>query len=598
VLGALATSLLLWFLGLFLLRGFRFPVGPDAPVYLWWTRLAGAEGLSTVERQGAVALLGALRGTGLGLPAVIAGVECALGVGVGLGAAAISRAGGASRTEWALAGVLSGTFSTHLVAGYVSSLVFAVVFLAALTLLADRPRRSMVAAAVLLGAGGLAHPLFFVVGAAVVLLAGASAFRADPDETRRALGALLGASAILGVGWLWLLAGPPVARADTSQDAFLRRAGLVEGLAHAYRDRLIHRWTRYVQWASVPLAALGARRPRGWVRRALWSWVAVTAVGVLLGFVTGRFPPDRFLTFGYAIPILAAAGLVTLVDRWSRRTGVAIALASALTLAMIAGAGIAWLREKPYLGQEAVHAVALGSRYASAAPPGTPWIFPVDSSSDRVSFLATRLANVIRSIVPPDRIRDVYVVAPPPPPGLPVDERVEWTALARLYADDAANAARDAPTPVVIDVAAFDGRHEGRAPVCRPRVCEALAGPRTTIGDDVSISAWVARMGPRPIGPTLVSSTERIALGAPLVLALLAAAGLGWSLAVTPDRVSAGALAPAFGTATLVLGGVVADRLGLRLSGFAPGLVLPGALAAAGYLALVAERRRRPQPAP
>src|SRR4029450_7856737 len=48
VLGALATSLLLWFLGLFLLRGFRFPVGPDAPVCLWWTRLAGAEGLSTV----------------------------------------------------------------------------------------------------------------------------------------------------------------------------------------------------------------------------------------------------------------------------------------------------------------------------------------------------------------------------------------------------------------------------------------------------------------------------------------------------------------------------------------------------------------------
>jgi hypothetical protein len=598
VLGALATGLLFWFLGLFLVRGFRFPVGPDAPVYLWWTRLAGAEGLSTVERPGAVALLGVLRGTGLGLPAAIAGAECALGVGVGLGAAAISRAGGASRTEWALAGVLSGTFATHLVAGYVSSLVFAVVFLAALTLLADRQRRSVIAAALLLGAGGLAHPLFFVVGAAIVLLAGALAFRAEPDEARRALGASLGASAILGAGWLWLLAGPPVARADTSQDAFLRRAGLVEGLAHAYRDRLIHRWTRYVEWASVPLAALGAARPRGWVRRALWSWLAVTVAGVLVGVVTGRLPPDRFLTFGYAIPILAAAGLVTLVERWSRRTGVAIALASALTLAMIAGAGIAWLREKPYLGQEAVDAVGLASRYASAAPPRTPWIFPVDSPSDRISFLATRLANVIRSIVPPDRIRDVYVVAPPPPPGLSVDERVEWAALARLYANDAASAARGAPTPTVIDVASFDGRHEGRAPVCRPPVCQALAGARTTIGDGVSISAWVASTAPRPIGAAVVSSTGRIALGAPLVLALLAAAGLGWSLVVTPDRISAGALAPAFGTATLVLGGVLADRLGLRLSGSAAGLVVPGALAVAGYLALVAERRRHAHPSP
>jgi hypothetical protein len=129
-------------------------------------------------------------------------------------------------------------------------------------------------------------------------------------------------------------------------------------------------------------------------------------------------------------------------------------------------------------------------------------------------------------------------------------------------------------------------------------VCQALAGARTTIGDGVSISAWVASTAPRPIGAAVVSSTGRIALGAPLVLALLAAAGLGWSLVVTPDRISAGALAPAFGTATLVLGGVLADRLGLRLSGSAAGLVVPGALAAAGYLALVAERRRHAHPSP
>jgi hypothetical protein len=598
VLGALATGLLLWFLGLFLLRGFRFPVGPDAPVYLWWTRLAGAEGLSTVERPGAVALLGVLRWTGVGLPAAVAGAECALGAGVGLGAAALARAGGASRIEWALAGVLSGTFATHLVAGYVSNLVFAVVFLAVLTVLAEDSRRSVVAAALLLGAGGLAHPLFFLAGAAIVLLAGLMALRSAPAQTRRALAASLGGGAVLGAGWLSLLAGPPLVSADTSQDAFLRRAGLLEDLAHAYRDRLIHRWSRYVQWASVPLAAFGARRPRGWVRRALWSWVGVTVAGVLFGVATGWLPPDRFLTFGYAIPILAASGLVALVQRWSRRAPLAIAVASALAIAMVAGAGIAWLREKPYLGQEAVDAVVHASRYASATPPRTPWIFPVDSPSDRVSFLATRLGNVIRATVPTDRIRDVRVMTPPPPPGLTDDERAEWAALARLYASDAATAARGGPALVVIDVAAFDGRDGGRTPVCRPPVCEALAAARTPVGDGVSLSASLASAPPRAIGDALASSTQRIAVGAPLVLVLLAVTGFGWSRVVTADPIAAAALAPAFGTGAVVLGGVLADRLGLRLSSAGPGLLVLGLVAAAGYLFLLAERRRAAHPAP
>ncbi len=73
-LGALAAGLLLWFLTLFVLRGFRYPVGPDGPVYLWWARLAAVEGVSTIERPGAAALLDALAAIGLGLPSVAAGV--------------------------------------------------------------------------------------------------------------------------------------------------------------------------------------------------------------------------------------------------------------------------------------------------------------------------------------------------------------------------------------------------------------------------------------------------------------------------------------------------------------------------------------------
>jgi branched-subunit amino acid transport protein AzlD len=595
---ALAVALLVWFVGLFALRGFRFPVGPDVPVYLWWTRLSGVEGLSTVERPGTMALLGVLRWIGVGLPAAVAGVECALGASVGLGAAALARARRGSRVVWVLAGALAGTFATHLAAGYVSNLVFAVPFIAVLVVLGDASRRSTVAAAIVLGAAALAHPLFFVVGAGVLLVAGALAFGSARDETWRAVAASAGGAAILGLGFLSMLAGPSILRVDTSQDAFLRRAGLGDTLAHAYRDRLIHRWTRYVQWASVPLALFAARRPEGWVRRALWAWFAVTALGVLVGMATTWFPPDRFLTFGYAIPILAAFGVVALVERWRRRRRLAIAVASALTVAMIAGAGIAWLREKPYLGTDAVADVVLASRYAATSPPGTPWIFPINSPSSRISFLATRVQNVIRASVPPDRIRDVYVVAPSPAVGISTDDRREWAALARLYASDAARAARDRPAPVVIDITAFHARLRPRPDVCDPPVCAALAAPRRTIGDGVSVSADVASAAARPMDTTLATSTIRIVAAGPLVLLVLFLAGFGWSGFVVRDRTHALALAPAFGTAAIVLGGVVADRLGLRLSSAAHGLLVLTLVTIAGYGVFLAERRRRPHPAP
>jgi hypothetical protein len=614
VLAALTAVLLIWFTGLFVLRGFRFPVGPDAPVYLWWTRLAGVEGLSTVERPGATALLGVLRWTGVGLPAAVAGAECALGVAVGLGSAALARAGGASRVGWGLAGALAGTFATHLAAGYVSNLVFAVVFIGAVTVLDGPSRRAVLAAAILLGAGGLAHPLFFLVGVVVLVVAGAIALHDGVrGEAWRGVAASAGGGAILAAGWLSMLAGPAVPAGDTSQDAFLRRAGLGDTLAHAYRDRLIHRWTRYVQWASLPLATLGAARPRGWVRRALWGWAAVTIAGVFVGAAAGWFPPDRLITFGYAIPILAAFGLVWLVERWPRRRALAIAVAAALAAAMVAGAGIAWLREKPYLGTTAVDAVVTASRYAAATPRGTPWVFPVDSPSSRISFLATRARNVIRAAVPPDRIADVYVIAPPPPAGLSSGDEREWSELARLYAAEATTAALGAPPPIVIDVAAFDDRDDRRRPLCgsptggsgtaQSPVCEALNAPMVRVADGVSLSALSsAATGAAPLAPrdaALDSSTARIAVAAPLVLAILGAAGLGWSLLLTRDPIRALGLSPAFGTTAILLGGVIADRIGLRLDGAGAGLLVLALVTAAGYLPLVVgEWRRRARSAP
>ena len=64
LLAGLAVGLLAWACAPFLLQVLRTPLGPDVPVYLWWTRIAGAEGLAAVgERPGTAALALALAGT-------------------------------------------------------------------------------------------------------------------------------------------------------------------------------------------------------------------------------------------------------------------------------------------------------------------------------------------------------------------------------------------------------------------------------------------------------------------------------------------------------------------------------------------------------
>src|ERR671935_102775 len=194
---ALAVAILGWFLGLFVLHGLRFPVGPDAPVYLWWTRLAGSEGLSAVgHRPGVPALTLVLEGTlHVSVVSALAALECAVPVALGLSAAALVRSSGGGRPAWALAGALAGTFAVHLAAGYVST--------------------------------------------------------------------------------------------------------------------------------------------RGFEGRFLRAWGLVTVRGVAVAFASGLAPADRFITFGFVVPILAALGLVD-VWRWlPPRRGVALVAAGALTVAML-----------------------------------------------------------------------------------------------------------------------------------------------------------------------------------------------------------------------------------------------------------------------
>jgi len=550
-------------------RGAAFPVGPDAPVYLWWSRLATVEGLSAIAyRPGTPALSLVLEGTlGLSVVQATAALEVALGVAVGLAASALVRrrtsAGG-----WALAGLLAGTFAVHLAAGYVANLITAAAFLAAGALLDDPRRRAAVLAALVLAGGGLAHPQFLLVGLAILLVAAALAWRSDRREAFRLAGTALGGGAVLGIGLLAVRPGAPPLEVDTSKDAFLRRAGLTSELRSAYLDRFVHRWTRYVEWISVPLAVIGFTAPSGNAGRILRSWLVLTFVGVGFALVTGWLPADRFVTFGFAIPILAALGLVRVWHRLERRRALAVVVTSALTLAMLAGSAIAWDRQEPFLSQDEVRALAVANEAVSRLEPGTPVAFLVNEPDETVSFLATRAGNVIRAGVPPDRIRDVIVVVPLG--GGKSEERGALERLTARYLTEAEDrAGRSAETIVLTP---FDE-------VDRPT-------------DALVIDPSIPVKDVYPIDPLEPSSAAGIAWASIAVLILLTVVGYGWARIGLADAVTAVGAAPAVGAAVLILLATALDALGVPL-GTTAGAVAASALAGGGgYLVrFVLERR-------
>jgi hypothetical protein len=546
-------------------------VGPDAPVYLWCSRLAGTEGLSAIaHRPGAPALSLILEGTlALSVVQATAAVEVVLGVAVGLASAALVRRR-AGAVGSALAGLLAGTFAVHLAAGYVANLITAAAFLAAGALLDDPRRRAAVLAAVVLAGGGLAHPQFLLVCVAILLVAAAVALRSDRREAFRIAGTAAGGAAALGIGLLVVRPGAPPLEVDTSKDAFLRRAGLTSELRSAYLDRFVHRWTRYVQWVSVPLAAIGFTAPNGNAGRILRSWFVLTFVGVAFALVTGWLPADRFVTFGFAIPILAALGLVRLWRRLERHRALAVVVPAALTLAMLAGSAVAWNRQDPFLSEDEVRALAVANEAVSRLQPGTPLAFLVNEADDTVSFLATRAGNVIRAGVPPDRIRDVVVVVPSVG-GAPASG--ERGALERLTARDLSAAeARSGRKAEVVVLTPFDE-------VDQPTNA-LVVDPSRPVKDFY------------PVHPLEPSSAAAIAWASIATLVLLWAAGYGWARIGLADTITAAAAAPAVGAAMLILVGTALDALGVALGTTVGALAVSAIAGGGGYLIwFVLERR-------
>jgi hypothetical protein len=593
-LGGLAVTLLVVLLWPYVVDGYDFGVGPDVPVYLWWTRVGASEGLSMVgSRPGAPALAAALAGTlSLSAAAVTAGLASALGVAAGAAAAGLVRAAG-ERTggAWLWAGLLAGVFSVHLVAGYLGNLVLGATFLAAAACLAG-PRRAWWGPALLLAGGGLAHPPFLLHAIVVLIGTAALAWRAGARDEARDIALAVGAGGLVaGAGVVATLAGPSSIAAETSRDGYLRRAGLNATLVDAYRERFRLRAARYVQWIAVPLAIAGTIDTTGFLQRFLVSWLAVIAIGVPVGYVTGWLPPDRLVTFGFAVPIGAALGLAWVRRRLDRRAWLVRIVIVVLAGWMIVGALLAWGRQRPFVTTREVARTAWAMMYAEAVTrAGTPIVVFVDDEDDTASFLAARAANILRAAATPDRARDVYVFVgratdffegSPTRRANPEYVELSRFTLARIPDD---------PDRLVLVLSQF---YRGPDAADHPALHEFIDGIWASEDEEIRLrpTDQPRRLSWRPSNPSA------IAFATVSILALLIVVGFGYALAAFDDMVAAIGTAPAFGAAALTLTAVALDLVGLRLAQL-PVAFAASALAGLGGLALLVVKRKRDRQAP
>jgi hypothetical protein len=340
------------------------------------------------------------------------------------------------------------------------------------------------------------------------------------------------------------------------------------------------RAARYVQWISVPLTVAGTLAVDGFLHRFLVSWLAVIAIGVPVGYLTGWLPPDRLVTFGFAVPIGAALGLVWLRQRLGARRWLARVAIIALAGWMIVGALLAWGRQRPFISPDEARLARIASLRAEkpVSDRNRPLVFIVDDADTTATFLGSRAANILRAAVGPHQAADVYVfvgtISDYFEGRATVRGDPQYDALSRLTLADIPHG----PEPLVLVLAPF---YRGTDAGAHPRLIEQEPGLWASEGlPELSVASGIGVLG---FGP---SSRSGIALATIAILALLTLLGLGYASAVFDDLVTAIATAPAFGAAALTLVAVALDRVGLRLEGLSVALVA-SALAGLGGFGLL-----------
>ena len=617
VIAVCALGILAFFVALYPALGLRVPIGSDSPVYMWWARLGGANGLGplgTGARPASVGLVAALSGRSpSGTAAVAESLGPVLAVALALAASAFAVTSvrhPRPRLAFAFASAFVGAFLSYLVPGYLSTLAFLTGLVGMLAVIAlsagSVGAGSFLLPGALLAAAGLFHPLFLVLGAGVSAGAALAVIPAWLDARRSSVPF---SSTLFGrIGLAWATALPVVGlglaasgagaagNVDTSRDSVLRRVHLGNLLRESYRRKLHHDvpWWRSatavgLALTALPLASTGpARDPADRERSAaFWgamaAWLVITLGGVALLLLAGSAAPgQRLFVVCLALPILAGLGLSGLRLPSRVLTIAAAALGAGLFLAAI---GSYWWSSRPLVTPTQVAQARAVGADLGALREGTPLVVVADDRSDKPGLFLTRYANVLRSTVPAGRVPDIHLWV-----GTPADllrRRPTLTGLAEHDRMSIAYLRQALPSlrrkPLVVVVRSFDPKGYTSAvalpgsTVLAPGV---VALPGYT-GAPPAAGAPALPAGLRDPGAGPLSPWVPVWL-APLLLAGFGLAGWPWIRLALPDADGsrALALAPSVGIAAAGLGAVLVDAVGIRLSA-------PGGTAATGVVALI-----------
>jgi len=614
ILSVLAVVIMGLYLWIYPAGGFSVALGWDTAEYVWRTRLAQEVGVAHVDdavpsivpaksgRPGypvisatlsSVSGVEPLRVAAVIPPAVVAAIALAAGAFV----SSVLR-----RPPWQLAVVtLFVGLSPFMVSlmdpeGYVDNLMAAAVFMAATVpvALALQDRAALIPAVVLFGMGGVIHWTFLQLVSATLLLTAAFLL---PGSLRRwrsgarlldtpaaRLGQIVVGGALFAVGTLYGFLGDRLPRLQAITEEFL--------------PKLVRDIPRYLFPFTLPLAALGvgalawdAREPAEHTTRVrftlafLLSWCLVVLGGVVANAVFGvPIPSHRFLAFALAVPVLGALGVIWLGGLASRvALPVGAFLIGSLVVLSVVLTEWQWARAVPWVDAEKMSEAGVAAAYLDAAQVGRdrPVVFVV---SGRDWAYAGLMVHMLRAALPPDRMDDVHLFAGSPQDYL--DRRPRRTGVSTYYFSQMRHTY--ALDPVALVLPSFNVVHFQAWVDEHPqsRVAPSLAIVRGPVID---------RPLPPEAGP--IGRFPPIGLGILAVasLAVLALVGLGWAVTLVGSwlrPIELLALSPAVGIGTLVLGGVVFDRLGLRLSAM-PGALLPLLVAAGGWAAFAVVSRAR-----
>jgi hypothetical protein len=644
-LAAVAVVVLSFFLSVYVRRDIPVPLGWDTSRYLWQTSFVQAEGLEALREplpppykkslsRPAFPIIAATTSsmTGVSSFRVAAVLPSVLALVIGAAAGAFVTAT-LRRPLWELGAiaVAVGTcaYVVRLAApeAYQDNMSAAAIVLAAavpITFAVAGVRGMLVPAIVLLGAGAVTHWVFFLFFAGVLGLAGLGLLPGSWRQWRsgRPLwetplarlsaitigGGALGAAAIFGV----LGAAPE--RPKFSYPEFRKKLRLdipkyrfavalplaAVGAASLFLDRVFGRASDAEGSAREDERAATRR----FVAILLVAWVAFAALGVA-AFLAGRLlPAHRFLAFALAVPLLGILGVLAIGRLVAGRPGAPNRRARVLlgTAAVVLVVGVSastsyvtWEDQPTWarMDRDKVSQAALAGAYLDrlGTPPEEPFVFIVDDRGPNPDAYVGLMTHMIRASLPAERLRALHIFVGDPADFLArrpsTDGTGQHTAVSRRFLEDLEPLLE--ARPIAFVAAALNDHSWGRW---------IGAHPDSRIGSDVAIvqgpqTGTLLDVPPIAIGPLPAYQWVAFAGGIACLYGLI---GLGWTLAVFGGRIrrfEALALSPAVGLAAIVLAGVVADRLGVRLIGV-PGAAVALAAGVAGWGALALRRRRAP----